>query len=156
MTQRPGRAKKIFKSSCRGPRTTRCGAPDQRLKLESGELKDETRVSMAPPPTDRRAQSSGSYDRRMELGARTAVCCRLVSIGLHRGWHAVFLFVPSTSFISKPYLIAAALVDLIRSGQIFRIQFHAVPSSPASAATMSASPWRGDGWRTRVAVRSIR
>ena len=65
-------------------------------------------------------QSAGSDDApHVSFGARhRSLLLGLLSIGLFfAAWQAVFLVVPFNKlFISKPDLIAAALVDLIRSG----------------------------------------
>ena len=66
----------------------------------------------------------------------------------------MFLFVPFNKlFISKPDLIAAALVDLIRSGRLFRdLMVSAVPFFYGLAAATIVGVTLGVvmGWRTRV------
>jgi NitT/TauT family transport system permease protein len=69
-------------------------------------------------------------------------------------WQAVFLFVPfNPLFISKPSLIAKALVDLIASGQLFDdLLVSAVPFTYglAAAAVIGVTIGAVMGWRARV------
>ena len=76
-------------------------------------------------PDDAPHVSFAAQHRNLLLG--------LLSIGLFfAAWQAVFLFVPFNKlFISKPDLIAAALVDLIRSGRFSGISW----SAPCRSST---------------------
>src|SRR5947209_19001211 len=69
-------------------------------------------------------------------------------------WQAVFLFVPfDPLFISKPSLIALALLDLIRSGDLTRdLAVSAVPFFYGFAAAVLAGVLIGMvmGWRPRA------
>src|SRR6516162_10450081 len=69
-------------------------------------------------------------------------------------WQAVFLFVPfDPLFISKPSLIAVALLDLIRSGDLARdLAVSAVPFFYGFAAAVLGGVLIGMvmGWRPRV------
>src|SRR5579871_6382488 len=67
-------------------------------------------------------------------------------------WQAVFLVVPfDPLFISKPDLIAAGLVDLIDSGDLFHDLSGSAP--PSLSACRSVSSWAGG---SASAMRSIR
>jgi taurine transport system permease protein len=69
-------------------------------------------------------------------------------------WQAVFLFVPfNPLFISKPNLIAAGLIDLIDSGDLFHdLAVSAVPFFTGLAAAVIVGVPLGIvmGWRPRV------
>ncbi len=69
-------------------------------------------------------------------------------------WQAVFLFVPfDPLFISKPNLIAASLVDMIASGDLFRdLAVSAVPFvyGFTAAVVVGVSVGIVMGWRVRV------
>jgi len=79
----------------------------------------------------------------------------LLSIGLFfAAWQAVFLFVPFNKlFISKPDLIARGLLDLIRSGALFRdLAVSAVPFfyGLTAATVVGVTVGIVMGWRRRV------
>jgi ABC-type nitrate/sulfonate/bicarbonate transport system permease component len=108
-------------------------------------------------PQSAALQSTGSDDApHVGFAARHRnVLLGLLSIGLFfAAWQAVFLFVPFNKlFISKPDLIAVALVDLVRSGQIFRdLMVSAGPFLYGLAAATIVGVTLGVvmGWRTRV------
>src|ERR1700761_5437001 len=69
-------------------------------------------------------------------------------------WQAIFLFVPlNPLFISKPSLIAAGLVDLVTSGDLFHdLAVSAVPFFIGLAAAVIVGVPLGIvmGWRPRV------
>jgi NitT/TauT family transport system permease protein len=86
-------------------------------------------------------------NRRLLLG------CLAVILFL-AAWQAVFLFVPlNPLFMSEPSLIAAALLDLVASGDLFHdLAVSAVPFcyGLAAAALVGVSVGTVMGWRVRV------
>ena len=92
-------------------------------------------------------QSFAARHRNLLLGLLSVVLFFAV-------WQAVFLVVPFNKlFISKPDLIAAGLLDLIRSGALFRdLAVSAVPFFYGLVAATVVGVALGVvmGWRTRV------
>jgi NitT/TauT family transport system permease protein len=85
---------------------------------------------------------------------RNALLGGLTVVLFFAAWQAVFLFVPfNPLFISKPSLIAAGLVDLVASGDLFHdLAVSAVPFSIGLAAAVIVGVPLGIvmGWRPRV------
>ena len=85
---------------------------------------------------------------------RKVLLCGLAIVLFFAAWQAVFLFVPfDPLFISKPNLIAAGLVDLIDSGDLFHdLAVSAVPFFIGLGAAVIIGVPLGIvmGWRQRV------
>jgi NitT/TauT family transport system permease protein len=109
----------------------------------------ETAGRISLPEADDAAPRVGFFARNRDLLLGFAAVLAFFAL-----WQAIFLVVPfNPLFISKPSLIAVALVDLIQSGDLFRdLAVSAVPFFYGFAAAVVVGVTIGIlmGWRVRV------